>query len=157
MRRKMAAETKRGRLRLHHWLRDHYAELASAKAELKPTWEQFANSIAAAGAKDAKGNPPQGAAVRKAWLAVEAAMRQQPGAGSGPPGAPLGERQPAPLPPSHLPSAAPPARLIDPAAPPASRPRVQLRSARPIAEGDAPVPDGSRLPRPLHPNLKKED
>jgi hypothetical protein len=158
LRRTMARETKRGRLRLHHWLRDRYAELASAKAELKPTWDQFANSVAAAGAKDAKGNAPHGAAVRKAWLAVEAEMgRQTGGAGSSAVAAVLGERQPAPLPPTPPPVVAPHARFIDRDVPPATRPRVQLRSARPIAEGEAPIPDGSRLPRPLHPKLKNED
>jgi len=34
---------------------------------------------------------------------------------------------------------------------------VQLRSAQPLAANEAPMLDGSTLPRPLHPNLKHED
>jgi hypothetical protein len=77
LRQKIAEQTKAGRLRLHHWLRERYAELAEARAELKPTWEQFAKSVAAVGARDAKGNLPTGPAVRKVWIGLEAEMRQQ--------------------------------------------------------------------------------
>jgi hypothetical protein len=54
LREAIAAQAKGGRLRLYHWMRDRYAELAAARDELKPTWEQFAKSLA--GATDAKGN-----------------------------------------------------------------------------------------------------
>ena len=61
-----------------------------------------------------------------------------------------GERQPA-LPPS----AAPDERTVDlTVTPPRQRKRLELRSARPLAEGEAPKDDGSELPRPIHPNRK---
>ena len=76
----IAAQAKGGRLRLYHWMRDRYAELSAARDELKPTWEQFAKSLAVAGATDAKGNPPTGPAVRRVWLGLEAEMAKPRGA-----------------------------------------------------------------------------
>jgi hypothetical protein len=154
----IAAQAKGGRLRLYHWMKDRYAELAAARDELKPTWEQFAKSLAVAGATDAKGNPPTGPAVRRVWLGLEAEMAKR-WAGGGRATLPVsGERQPAPLQSSPLPSTAPSSvGVIDPIAPPPIRRRMRFQSARALAPGEAPKDDGSKLPRPLHPNLKIED
>jgi hypothetical protein len=155
----IAAQAKGGRLRLYHWMMDRYAELSAARDELKPTWEQFAKSLAVAGATDAKGNPPTGPAVRRVWLGLEAEMAKPRGAGGARATLPVsGERQPAPLQSSPLPSAVPSnVGVIDPIAPPPVRRRMRFQSARALAPGEAPKDDGSKLPRPLHPSLKIED
>ena len=150
-------------MRLYHWMRDRCAELSAARSaardELKPTWEQFAKSLAVAGATDAKGNPPTGPAVRRVWLGLEAEMAKPRGARGARATLPVsGERQPAPLQSSPLPSAAPSrVAVIDPIAPPPVRRRMRFQSARALAPGEVPKDDGSKLPRPLHPNLKIED
>jgi hypothetical protein len=156
LREAIEAQAKGGRLRLYHWMRDRYAELAAARDELKPTWEQFAKSLAVAGATDAKGKPPTGPAVRRVWLGLDAEMAKPRGARVARAPLPVsGERQPAPLQSNPLPAAAlAPATVVDPIAP---RRRMRFQSARALAPGEAPKDDGSKLPRPLHPNLKIED
>lgn len=63
-----------GRARLYHWLRFNYAELAQAKADLRYTWRDLAETVADAGARNAFGQRPDAEAVRKAWLKLEADM-----------------------------------------------------------------------------------
>ena len=76
--REIGKRTVQGRARLYHWLRLHYDELASARAELKCTWADLAEAVAGAGALDASGGPPKPEAVRKAWLRVEADKKNRP-------------------------------------------------------------------------------
>jgi hypothetical protein len=81
--RKLAARTLEGRARLYHWLRLRYPELSKAKAELKYTWKDLAETVADAGALNAFGERPDAEAVRKAWLKLEQDMEAPKKAGSG--------------------------------------------------------------------------
>ena len=80
-----------------------------------------------------------------AWLRQPASAPSRPVAASG-------ERQPAPLQPAA--AVSPEGTVGLAVTPPTPRKRMEFRSARPLAEGEAPKDDGSKLPRPLHQNLK---
>jgi hypothetical protein len=105
------------------------------------------------------GKAPSAEGTRQTWFLVRQAVAKTPKLVARPaamvqgPTRPVtasGERQPA-----LLPSAAPDERTVDlTVTPPRQRKRLELRSARPLAEGEAPKDDGSELPRPIHPNRK---
>ena|ERR1700688_1159262 len=72
--RKLAERALEGRARLYHWLRLRYPELSKAKAELRYTWKDLAETVADAGARNAFDERPNAEAVRKAWMKLDADM-----------------------------------------------------------------------------------
>jgi hypothetical protein len=152
------------RSKLYRWLMENHDAFKSTLAAAgQPDWKALSVAFGKEGLTDRLGKAPTPEGARQTWFAVRQAVAKSPGlAGSPPvvvsPSRPVigaGERQPAPLQSSPLPAAAlSPATVVDPIAP---RRRMRFQSARALAPGEAPKDDGSKLPRPLHPNLKIED
>src|SRR6185312_1012333 len=61
--RKLAARAYEGHGTLYRWTREHFAELRSARAAYKPTWQAIADLAAEAGQVDRANKPPSAAAM----------------------------------------------------------------------------------------------
>ena len=145
---------------LYRWMLENFDQFSRAVAEAgRPNWQALARTFGEAGLRDRLGKVPSAEGTRQTWFLVRQAVAKTPKLAGRPaamvpgPSRPVtasGERQPA-----LLPSAAPDERTVDlTVTPPRQRKRLELRSARPLAEGEAPKDDGSELPRPIHPNRK---
>jgi hypothetical protein len=153
---------------LYRWMLENFDQFSRTVDEAgRPNWQALARTFGEAGLRDRLGKVPSAEGTRQTWFLVRQAVTKTPKLAGRPaamvpgPSRPVtasGERQPAPLQSSPLPSAAPSSvGVIDPIAPPPVRRRMRFQSARALAPGEAPKDDGSKLPRPLHPNLKIED
>jgi hypothetical protein len=148
---------------LYRWMLENFDQFSGTVAEAgRPNWQALAVAFGEGGLRDRLGKAPSAEGTRQTWFLVRQAVAKTPKLVARPaamvqgPTRPVtasGERQPA-----LLPSAAPSSvGVIDPIAPPPVRRRMRFQSARALAPGEAPKDDGSKLPRPLHPNLKIED
>jgi hypothetical protein len=152
---------------LYRWMLENFDQFSRAVAEAgRPNWQALARTFGEAGLRDRLGKVPSAEGTRQTWFLVRQAVTKAPKLAGRPaamipgPSRPVtasGERQPAPLHSSPPAAALPPTRAVDPIAPPSVRRRMRFQSARALAPGEAPKDDGSKLPRPLHPNLKIED
>ena len=163
----LAARAIDGRSQLYRWTREHYAELASARASYRPvpTWQAVAGLAAEAGLLDSTGKPPSAAAMRKVFARVEkdisacgSAGLRASAASRAPAPAPVWRIDEAPrLPPSRTPASDDAGvRALDQLAPPAA-PRLVLKPGRVPAPGDPWKDDGSTLPKPLLPNPQRKE
>ena len=145
---------------LYRWMLENFDQFSGTVAEAgRPNWQALAVAFGEGGLRDRLGKAPSAEGTRQTWFLVRQAVAKTPKLAGRPaamvpgPSRPVtasGERQPA-----LLPSAAPDERTVDlTVTPPRQRKRLELRSARPLAEGEAPKDDGSELPRPIHPNRK---
>jgi hypothetical protein len=145
---------------VYRWMLENFDQFSRTVAEAgRPNWQALAVAFGEAGLRDRLGKAPSAEGTRQTWFLVRQAAAKTPKLVARPaamvqgPTRPVtasGERQPA-----LLPSAAPDERTVDlTVTPPRQRKRLELRSARPLAEGEAPKDDGSELPRPIHPNRK---
>lgn len=146
---------------LYRWMIENFHDFSQTVAVAgRPNWQALADMFGAAGLRDRVGKVPSADGARQTWWLVRQAVRKNPALAAStrpsppltPRAATLGERQPAPLQPS--PAGESPVSLVDQTGPTPTRRRMEFRSARPLAEGEAPRDDGSKLPRPLHPHLK---
>ena len=124
--RKLAARAYEGHSALYRWTRTHFAELHSARAAYKPTWQAIADLAAEAGQVDRANKPPSAAAMRKIYLRVEGDIEADRLAAS------------RPLPRAR--SASPRAAVVAPAA--GARPNVPTEPATPERQNARPEPGG---------------
>jgi hypothetical protein len=144
---------------LYRWLYENYDELRPALTSPRPSWDALARTAAAAGIKTASDRVPSRQAVWKAWKRVAADTAAQAAAQRAAQPASRSTADPGLMaPPLSAGPAPPPAAIVAMIDPDAPRPRQKgpLKFARPLAPGEAPTPDGSALPAPFHPNLKKD-
>jgi hypothetical protein len=131
IRQTMAEKTAEGAgpKRLYAWLRTRYDELAAAKAELGPTWQQFTDTVIAQGARMGRDRIPSVDAVRKAFLRVEhdleAEKKSRPVRRQPPP--PVARGTPQPVSPEADPSSLPSGEEAERA-----RLRAQFSRAQPV-------------------------
>ena len=142
---------------LYRWMLANFDQFSSTVAEAgRPNWQALAVVFGEAGLRDRLGKAPSAEGTRQTWFLVRQAVAKtvaRPDAMVQVPSRPVtasAERRPA-----LLPSAAADERTVDlTVTPPRQRKRLELRSARPLAEGEVPRDDGSELPRPIPPNRK---
>jgi hypothetical protein len=142
---------------LYRWMLANFDQFSSTVAEAgRPNWQALARTFGEAGLRDRLGKVPSAEGTRQTWFLVRQAVAKTPKLVARPapsrPVAAAGERQPAPLQPAA--AVSPEGTVGLAVTPPTPRKRMEFRSARPLAEGEAPKDDGSKLPRPLHPKLK---
>ena len=124
--RKLAARAYEGHSALYRWTRQHFAELHSARAAYKPTWQAIADLAAEAGQVDRANKPPSAAAMRKIYLRVEADIEA--------------DRRAAPRPLPRARPASSPAAIVTPAA--GERPNAPTKPATPEGQNARPEPGG---------------
>jgi len=145
-----AAQTGR-RSPLFIYLMNHFQEISQALAHVgRPNWDELAKRFGEAGLTDLSGKPPTRDNTRNTWLKVRKAAAQS-GLAATP--QPLTSRR------IRTAQAGPPVTVLqhtpdrEPGQP-RPRPKIVLKSAVALKEGEPAQQDGSQLPSPLRPTTK---